>query len=41
MDDATLTFLLGLERRHDGTRLEVADDRHERFGRFPPVMAHS
>ena len=36
VDDATLTFLLGLERRHDGTRLEVADDRHtERFGRFP------
>jgi hypothetical protein len=36
MDDATLTFLLGLERRQDGTRLEVADDRHtERFGRFP------
>ena len=36
MDDATLTFLLGLERRPDGTRLEVADDRHtERFGRFP------
>ena len=36
MDDATLTFLLGLERRGDGTRLEVADDRHtERFGRFP------
>lgn len=36
VDDATLTFLIGLERREDGTRLEVADDRHtERFGRFP------
>ncbi len=36
IDDATLVFLLGLERREDGTRLEVADDRHtERFGRFP------
>ena len=36
IDDATLTFLLSLERRDDGTRLEVADDRHtERFGRFP------
>ena len=36
VDDATLTFLLGLERRDDGTRLEVADDKHtERFGRFP------
>ncbi|MGB2507809.1 MAG: hypothetical protein ACPIFP_08825 [Candidatus Poseidoniaceae archaeon] len=36
MDDATLTFVLSLERRPDGTRLEVADDRHtERFGRFP------
>ncbi len=36
IDDATLAFLLSLERRDDGTRLEVADDRHtERFGRFP------
>lgn len=36
MDDATLTFLISLERRADGTRLDVADDKHtERFGRFP------
>jgi len=36
LDDATVLFLLAMQRMEDGSRLEVADGRHiERFGRFP------
>lgn len=36
LDDATLLFLLSMQRQDDGSRLDVAEGRHvERFGRFP------